>query len=467
MPAVQFLAEQYHHISDEDLDIPELNICSFDIESHSDDVFPSAEKAEHVIPVITFTIKRGHSKKYEKITFGIHEYSGDNEYDTRYVKCSSEEDLLERMYEWFHTADIDVITGWNIMHDSKMNRNGGYDFQYIINRTINLFGEKKANLLISKLSPINKVKYWEDKKTGKLSVDIAGVSIIDYLALYKWYTFKNLESFKLDYVLEVELGYHKLDYSEYGTLSNLYHQNWNLYVDYNIVDTIRVLELEEKLGYIKLAQSLTLLCKIPLKQYSSATSLGEGVMLTYYRRNGYCAPEFKGGQQEWFPAAFVKEPLRGLHEWIFSIDITSSYPTAIITQNMSEETYMGRVVKYKDDNGNWVDCINGRDKITIIEITQNEMKFMEHIKNRKLPEFMLKKHDEFIHIKGIKLDKYNMALEKGLICVAPCGTMFNTKKKGVIATVEKMMFMKRKEDKNKMLEKGKYMTLIQDVMKNK
>ena len=83
---------------------------------------------------------------------------------------------------------------------------------------------------------------------------------------------------------------------------------------YNAKDTYLVKKLEDKLGYIKLAQSLSLLCKCPLKMYSSTTNLVEGLMLTRFRRIDKCAPFFAGGSQTSYPAAYVKEPLTGKYD---------------------------------------------------------------------------------------------------------------------------------------------------------
>jgi DNA polymerase elongation subunit (family B) len=120
-------------------------------------------------------------------------------------------------------------------------------------------------------------------------------------------------SYSLQYICEKELGIGKLGDGSYD-LRDLYLTNYNEYIDYNVVDNLRIKELEDKLGFLKLAQSLCLLCKCPMNMYSTTTSLIEGLMLTRYRRKGLCAPRFVGGQQEPFEAAFVKEPQKGLHE---------------------------------------------------------------------------------------------------------------------------------------------------------
>ena len=150
-------------------------------------------------------------------------------------------------------------------------------------------------------------------------------------------------------------------------------------------------------------------------------------MLTYFRRNDLCAPVFLGGSQETFEAAYVKEPQKGMHNWVTSVDITSSYPSHIITLNMSVETYIGRIMGLKESY--IISCVKNKE-------------FM--------PFDMFKENTGIIKMEETKLKNFNKVLKKGLIAIAPCGSIFSTSKKGVIAEVEKNVFFKRKEIKGLM-----------------
>jgi len=197
---------------------------------------------------------------------------------------------------------------------------------------------------------------------------------------------------------------------------------------YNRVDCKRVDQLEDKLGYIRLIQALSLLTKCPMKFYAAMTHLIEGALLTHYRRNNMCAPYFAGGTQEGFEAAYVKEPQVGMHDWVIDIDITSSYPSHIITLNMSNETYFGR----------------------IIDITEDRI--IQQTRNRDFSKFTIIKLTGPVTFEGDRLNKFNDALNRGLFAIAPCGSVFLTKPKGVLADVEQNIFAKRKDVKNKMKE---------------
>jgi len=435
MPTLQFLSERYYGINDEDflLSRAKLKIYSLDIEVHSEDSFPHAEQAQYPIPAINIKCFNGDS-----YTWGIKPYNGKTEFKIdngdivklHYFYCKNEPDLLKSFILWFHKNAPDVLTGWNISADTKVNSFGGFDLPYIVNRCKVLFG--KDTKIYHKLSPISRFRSWVQKNTGAMYFDIAGVSVIDYMSIYKWYTPKNQENYKLETICQDELGIGKIDYTAYGHLRNLYHDNWDLYVEYNVIDDVRVEELEHKLGYIKLAHSLSLLCKTPLKSFNASVQQIEGLLLTYYRRNNLCAPYFAGGNQEHFPAAYVKSPQKGLHKWVIDIDIASSYPTSIIIMNMSPETYIGRIMNLREEQ--------------IIECCRN--------KRFDLP-FQFVKTDGISKIEGKKLNNFNAMFKKKMITIAPCGTVFDNTKKGVYASVEKSVFFKRKEVKKKMLETKK------------
>lgn len=432
-PEIQFLVGRYYEIKDEDIQKPEIKTFILDIEVNATEGFPSPEDAKDEITVVSL---------YNTINdtvyvFGLHPYQPvsdeiPDDITIKYFQCDNEVTLIKKMCDFIHKEHPDVISGWNIIPSYKMNISG-FDLPYIINRCTVLFGEEEGKKIYSRLSPINNVKVY--KKNEETNINIAGVSILDYMAMYKFYTRKNPESYSLDYITRMELGVGKLDYD--GTLSELYNNDWNRYVDYNIIDTYRIKQLEDKLGYIKLVQSLSLMTKCPMQAFQAVTQLIEGACLTYYRRHGLCAPYFKGGQQVPFPAAYVKEPDAGLYKWIASIDISSSYPSHMIVLNMGVETYIGKIISFNNDT------------------------IMEYTKQRKFPEFELHNWNtnEKKMIEGEKLDRFNLMLERGLICVSYDGVCYKTNPVSSISDIQRKYFMYRKSVKNKMKkEKNKEIT---------
>jgi len=411
-PEIQFLAERYHKIPDDELEVPKLLIYTIDIEVAAKQGFPDTSKPRD--PVALISIRDSISKK--TITFGTKKYTGQEE-NIFFRYCESEKEMLERFFSFVHKRSPDIYTGWNIW---------GFDLPYLINRSKYLFGEDTE--IYQMLSPINIVKTWISDKYKDMNLDIGGVHILDYIDVYKWYSPTKLESYKLDFVSNHELEKGKLDYSEYKDIRELIEKDWNKFVDYNVTDVKRVDQLEDKLGYIKLIQALSLLTKCPMKYYQAMTSLIEGALITYYRRNNLCAPYFAGGRQVGFEAAYVKEPQKGMHNWVIDIDITSSYPSHIITLNMSNETFFGR----------------------IFDLPESEV--IRGTRYRNMTSFSLSKDGQIEKFSGDRLRKFNLALKKGLFAIAPCGSVFKTNTPGVIAAVERQIFNKRKEVKGKMKE---------------
>jgi len=367
--------------------------------------FPSPQEVKHEVCAITIF----DCNENKAIVFGEHEYNTDDK-SIHYVRCKNEKEILKNFFLYMKKHPPCVITGWNCY---------GFDLPYIINRSKKVF----SGNVYKNMSPIGVVSVWE--KHSQTLFDIAGVTVLDYYDLYKYYSSSNLESYRLDFVCKHELGTGKIDYSEYKDLGELYRNNWKKFIEYNITDARRVKELEDKLGYIKLAQYLSLLAKCPLKYHDTLTAFIEGVLLVYYRRNNLCAPFFRGGEDQTFTAAYVKEPQKGMFDWVVSIDIASSYPSHMIALNMSDETYLGRII---DSEENIINSIR-------------KQKFEGPV--------TIRKYDKERILDGERLNLFNEMVISKKVSIAPCGTVFKTSPMGVFPGLLRYMFIKRKEFKTK------------------
>lgn len=407
--------------------------------------FPEPMLAERPICMITVW----DSVINKTFTFGLKSYTGEDNKEPwlKYIQCRDEEDLINRFLTFIEKTRPDVITGWNCYK---------FDIAYIINRIRKLHPgvdpkakpgsttlmdqtSPEARRQINRLSPIGVVHYWSSAKISdvtqeieaRMDCDIAGVSILDYMDLYKQYSNSRLPSHRLDFVANYELNKGKLEYSEYRNLAELYYYNFNKYKEYNVIDVKRVKQLIEKLGYIELVQSLSLLSKCPMKFYGAVTHIVEGAFLTYLRRNGKVAPLTVFGEKIPYEAAYVKEPIPGLYGWNADLDITSSYPTAMILLNMGLETYVGNIISFMTDEG--------------IE-TLTEEKCVEYVRARKFPRFTLKdQYGELSSLSQESLDTFNKGVESGLFAISPDGCIFRTDVEGSIAGFERYLFNKRVE----------------------
>ena len=337
-----------------------------------------------------------------------------------YIQCKSEKQLLEKFFTFVNKHPPDIYTGWNVYD---------FDFTYIINRCKRVFGENSR--IYKKFSPINIVTVFETKY-GDLKINIAGVSLIDYRDLYKNFG-DRLESYKLDFVSNYELEEGKIDYSEYINMKEFYYNDWDKFIEYNVIDTYRVHQIEQKKGFLSLIQTMCMVTRCPLESYSTVSVLIEGCFLTYFRQNGLCSPYFGENTKKDYAAGHVKDPIKGFYGWLFSLDLTSSYPTAIITLNMSHETYFGKIAAKSDG----------------IPFTEDEI--MYHTYYRNFPEFYMTNEYKTgkTHFEGKRLDNFNKALERKLMSVSPIGTVFMNNESGFMSKVEEIFFDKRIKTKDK------------------
>jgi len=242
--------------------------------------------------------------------------------------------LLEGFISFFNKAKVDIVTGWNISGQN------GFDIPYIINRSNKLGIE-------SCLSPIG--KYWQNNNT--LEWTIPGISILDYMQFYLDPKFiqTKLESYSLDFVCHTELGKGKIQYE--GSINELYKTNWNLFVEYNVQDTVLPKLLEEKKRFIELAINVTHKSLIPLDRVFSAVSVIEGQILTELHENKMVMPDRKEGvAKEDLPGAYVESQM-GYFEDVISYDFESLYPNMMIHYNISPDT----LVMYPEDKNGLIE----------------------------------------------------------------------------------------------------------------
>ena len=207
---------QYPFIADEfpgkiDWDIKQIRILTIDIECESENGFPNPDEA--IEPLISITVKEHTTKKI--IVFGMNDFVNDRD-DVRYIKCATERALIEKFLEFWLEYNPDIITGWNVKF---------FDIPFLMNRFRRLMGDE----FILQFSPWNVVSQQSARVTAKgfnkeqNYWDIMGVSVLDYLDLYRKHTFVRRESYRLDYIGEVELGENKHE-NPYDTFKEFYHK---------------------------------------------------------------------------------------------------------------------------------------------------------------------------------------------------------------------------------------------------
>jgi DNA polymerase elongation subunit (family B) len=169
--------------------------------------------------------------------------------------------------------------------------------------------------------------------------DVGGVTQLDYLDLYKKFTYKAQESYRLDYIAEVELGQKKLDHSEFDTFKDFYTQGWQKFIEYNIVDVELVDRLEDKMKLIELALTMAYDAKVNYADVFYQVRMWDNIIYNYLKkRNIVIPPKSKSQKDEKYAGAYVKEPVPGKYDWVVNFDLNSLYPHLIMQYNISPET---------------------------------------------------------------------------------------------------------------------------------
>ena len=322
--AYAYINEEYQK---RDFDFNQLNILNFDIETRSDEGFPNIQTAN--MDILSIAV-RCNGQSYI-LGCGDYKTSGDD----IYIKCASEADLLHKFIQLWKDLDPDIVTGWNIET---------FDIPYVCNRIKRILSTEAVN----ELSPFGLVK---DRFFGRPTEgeepeakEIYGVTIFDYLSLYRKFTYIQQESYALDYIGEAELGQKKLDYSEYGTLNELYKNDYQKFLDYNIRDVVLVEKLDDKMKLLEQACTIAYDAGVNLIDSLTSVRMWDIIIHNFLMEKNIVVPPKQFGEKEnQVEGAYVKDPQVGLHNWVVSFDLNSLYPHLIMQYNISPETYVRHI----------------------------------------------------------------------------------------------------------------------------
>ena len=319
----------YQYISDKypqdevKFDISKIRLYTMDIETKSENGFPDVESADQEMLLISM---QNYNTK-EIITWGQGPFKlkQGNHY---YKQFNNEFDLLNDFISWWIKNTPDIVTGWNIQM---------FDIPYLAKRLYRVLGDKVAR----RLSPWGLCSPKELYIKGRRHIvyDIGGITQLDYLDLYKKFTYTNRESYRLDYIAQVELGQKKLDHSEYDTFKDFYTNGWQKFVEYNIIDVELVDRLEDKMKLIELALTMAYDAKVNYNDVFYQVRMWDNIIYNYLKkRNIVIPPKLSEQKDEKYAGAYVKEPKPGKYDWVVSFDLNSLYPHLIMQYNISPET---------------------------------------------------------------------------------------------------------------------------------
>ena len=321
----QFISNRFPY--DVQWNVDNIDILYLDIEVASDQGFPQPDEAKH--PVISICVKSSLSSDY--MVWGMGDY--DPEDNVQYFKCADEVSLLNSFLGWYEGNTPDIITGWN----SKL-----FDMPYLVNRIMGTLGSESYK----RLSPWKLVRPRTIPTLGgreQTAYELEGVSQLDYLDLFKKFTLNTYgqqESYKLDNIAHVVLGERKLSYEEYGSLHNLYKEDYQKFIDYNIKDVALIERMEEKIGIISLVLTMSYGAKTNYGDALGTTAIWDTIIYNELLQDNVVIPSKPGIDHDAgkIVGGYVKDPMVGAHDWVVSFDLNSLYPNIIVQYNMSPET---------------------------------------------------------------------------------------------------------------------------------
>lgn len=380
-------------------------ILVIDIETSTEGGFPDITQGDKAITAIAF---------YDQLGDTYYSYILDSE---GRIPCSvtgnvvtesfrEEENLLTTFINKWEEIQPTIVTGWNINF---------FDMPYIFHRLRVVLGKPAGY----RLSPIGTA--YQNKFNKKMT--IAGVSCLDYIDLYKKFLGVMKPSYALANVAkDEELKQQKLTYK--GNLMDLYKNDIQRFVEYNLADVRVVVELDKKYDFINLAQAVCHKGHVPYEWFQMSSRWIDGAILMYLRRNNQVAPNKPiGGREEYaemqeegedgFTGAFVKEPEPGLYDWIYSADITSLYPSAIMSLNISPETKIGKIE-------NWDRAAYDRGELQTVRVGDQ----------------------------SYSLDEFKKMIANYTFSISSNGVLYRQDKFGVVPTILDTWFSERVEYRN-------------------
>ena len=359
--------------------------------------------------------------------------------------CNTEQGLLSKFIEEYKQIDPDILIGYNSDY---------FDIPYLYYRICKVLGEDWG----AELSPIKQVQ----SKLGNSKdsrawyfrdcyVRIAGVQSLDYMRLHKKYSWADEPSWKLDAIGEKYVGVNKIEYE--GSLDRLFQEDIEKFMEYNFVDVKILKLLDEKLQYLALTRNISHKGKHNYEEVYASSKTQDGAISAYLLSQGIIPPAKDSNpiSKKNYAGGYLFCPVAGLYKYMFDEDLTSLYPSIIMSLNVGKETYIGRIVDADDRNNrlglNDLETLDSDSEITI----ENPTRRQTNIKVGKLTEM-------------IKDNNWSIAAN---------GVMFDTSKPSLLSTILDKWFDERVEYKTAMkkaykagdTEKGEYYHLMQYTMK--
>ena len=329
------------------------------------------------------------------------------------IPVRRETDLLEVFLSRMEAIQPDILVGYNSDY---------FDIPYLYYRIKNRLGERHAR----RLSPIRMVE--EREWSEDQPIRIAGVASLDYMRLHKKYSFQQEPSMKLDFLGEKYVGQKKIEYN--GSLDRLFREDKQKFIEYNFVDVLILKKLDEKFKYLDLTKNISHKGKTLYEDVYQSSKTQDGAISAYLLNEGIIPPNKDPNPivKKNYAGGYLFCPKTGIFNYMFDEDLTSLYPSIIMSLNIGRETLVGRIVT-TDDRDN-------RLALNDLKEMDQDLEFVIENLNRQTKIMTVK---EIISL----IKEHNLAITAN-------GVMFRTDKPSTLSVVLAKWFDERVEYKNAM-----------------
>ena len=329
------------------------------------------------------------------------------------IPVRTEMELLAKFLEKFREMDPDMIIGWNSDY---------FDIPYLYYRMCNVLGEDMAKYL-SPIGYVRETPWFKDQ-----FIQIAGVESLDYIRLHRKFSWADEPSYKLDAIGKKYTGLNKIEYE--GTLDDLFESDVNKFIEYNFRDVEILKLLDEKLEYLSLVKNLSHKGKHNYSEVYANTKTQDGAISAYLLSQGIVPPSKDQNPltKENYAGGYLFCPKAGIYKYVFDEDLTSLYPSIIMTINIGKETLVGRIIDADDRNN---------------RLGLNDLKAMD-------PERELLVENAKRKRTKVEAGKLVEIITQSKLAISANGTMFRTDTKSLLSTILTKWFNERVEYKNLM-----------------
>jgi DNA polymerase elongation subunit (family B) len=318
-------------------DGPKLNVAFFDIEVDFDPERGFSRPEDPFNPITAISVYLQWLDQMVTLVIPPRHMSAETAQEiasefSNTVVFTDEGELLKTFLDLIE--DADAISGWN---------SEGYDIPYTINRITRVLSKDDTRRMCL-WNQYPKPREFERFGATSQTYDLIGRVHMDYMQLYRKYTYEERHSYSLDAIAEYELGETKTVFE--GTLDQLYNQNFKRFIEYNRQDTMILAKLDRKLKFLDLANTLAHENTVLLQTTMGAVAVTEQAIINEAHERGLvvpCRKERYSDEDTQAAGAYVAYPRKGIHEYVGSIDINSLYPSAIRALNMGPETIVGQL----------------------------------------------------------------------------------------------------------------------------